>query len=161
MAVNQGAPYSYTRALSDDDEWSDTNFRVNLDYTPNENQLWYFSLTTGYRSGGYILGVNGGKKEKRDEFGVPIGGADLELGTYDKETIDAFEIGYKGLHLDDTLQIFASAYHYDYDGYQDRVVQFDPVVGWATDRVTNADGITNTGFETEITHATTDRLTLS
>ena len=161
LAVNQGAPYSYTRALSDDDEWSDTNFRINLDYTPNENQLWYFSLTTGYRSGGYILGVNGGKKEQRDEFGVPIGGADLELETYDKETIDAFEIGYKGLHLDDTLQIFASAYHYDYDGYQDRVVQFDPVVGWATDRVTNADGITNTGFETEITHATTDRLTLS
>ena len=33
LAVNQGAPYSYTRTVVDDDEWSDTNIRVNLDYT--------------------------------------------------------------------------------------------------------------------------------
>ena len=161
LAVNQGAPYSYTRTVGGDDEWSDTNFRINLDYTPNDSQLWYFSLTTGYRSGGYILGVAGGKESLRDEYGLPIGGPDLYLETYDKETIDAFEIGYKGIHFDDTLQVFASAYHYDYDGYQDRVTQFNPVVGWATDRVTNADGITNTGFETDIIYAATDRLTLS
>ncbi len=160
LAVNQGAPYSYTRTVVDDDEWSDTNIRVNLDYTPNDDQLWYVSFTTGYRSGGYILGVAGGKDSLRDEFGLPIGGADLRLETYDKETIDAFEIGYKGLHLDDTLQIFASTYYYDYDGYQDRVTQFNPNVGWATDRVTNADGITNKGFEAEVTYAATERLTL-
>ena len=110
LAVNQGAPYSYTRTVVDDDEWSDTNIRVNLDYTPNDDQLWYVSYTTGYRSGGYILGVAGGKDSLRDEFGLPIGGADLRLETYDKEGIDAFEIGYKGLHLDDTLQIFALAF---------------------------------------------------
>ena len=121
----------------------------------------YFSYTTGYRSGGYILGVPGGKDSLRDEFGLPIGD-DQRLETYDKETIDATEIGYKGLHFDDTVQIFASIYHYDYDGYQDELQsQFNPNVGWATDRVTNADGITNTGFETEITLAATDRLTLS
>ncbi len=161
LRLNQGWPYSYTRTVGGDDEWSDTNFRMNLDWTPNDNVLMYFSYTTGYRSGGYILGVPGGKDSLRDEFGLPIGGADLRLETYDKETIDATEIGYKGLHFDDTVQIFASVYHYDYDGYQDRVTQFNPNVGWATDRVTNADGITNTGFETEITWAATDRLTLS
>ena len=161
LSLNQGLPYSYTRTVGGDDEWSDTNFRINLDYTPNDSQLWYFSYTTGYRSGGYILGVPGGKDSLRDEFGIPVGGADLKLETYDKETIDATEIGYKGLHLDDTLQVFASVYHYDYEGYQDRVTQFNPNVGWATDRVTNADGITNKGFETEITWAASDRLTLS
>ena len=161
LRLNQGWPYSYTRTVGGDDEWSDTNFRVNLDWTPNDNILMYFSYTTGYRSGGYILGVPGGKDSLRDEFGLPIGGADLRLETYDKETIDATEIGYKGLHFDDTVQIFASIYHYDYDGYQDRVTQFNPNVGWATDRVTNADGITNTGFETEITWAATERLTIA
>tara|TARA_Y100000768_G_scaffold383941_1_gene367002 strand:- start:123 stop:1223 length:1101 start_codon:yes stop_codon:yes gene_type:complete len=161
LRLNQGWPYSYTRTVGGDDEWSDTNFRVNLDWTPNDNVLMYFSYTTGYRSGGYILGVPGGKDSLRDEFGIPIGGADLRLETYDKETIDAAEIGYKGLHFDDTVQIFASIYHYDYDGYQDRVTQYNPNVGYATDRVTNADGITNTGFETEITWAATERLTLS
>jgi outer membrane receptor protein involved in Fe transport len=161
LSLNQGLPYSYTRTVGGDDKWSDTNFRINLDYTPNDTQLWYFSVTTGYRSGGYILGVPGGKDSQRDEFGIPLGGADLALETYDKETIEAFEIGYKGLHLDDTLQVFASVYSYDYDGYQDRVTQFNANVGWATDRVTNADGITNTGFETDIIYAASDKLTLS
>jgi outer membrane receptor protein involved in Fe transport len=161
LSLNQGLPYSYTRTVGGDEKWSDTNFRINLDYSPNDSQLMYFSVTTGYRSGGYILGVPGGKASQRDEFGIPLGGADLALETYDKETIEAFEIGYKGLHLDDTLQVFASVYTYDYDGYQDRVTQLNADVGWATDRVTNADGITNTGFETDIIYAFSDKLTLS
>ena len=161
LSLNQGLPYSYTRTVGGDDKWSDTNFRINLDYSPNDSELWYFSVTTGYRSGGYILGVPGGKASQRDQFGIPLGGADLALETYDKETIEAFEIGYKGIHLDDTLQVFASVYTYDYDGYQDRVTQLNADVGWATDRVTNADGITNTGFETDIIYAFSDKLTLS
>jgi outer membrane receptor protein involved in Fe transport len=161
LSLNQGLPYSYTRTVGGDEKWSDTNFRINLDYSPNDSQLMYFSVTTGYRAGGYILGVPGGKASQRDEFGIPLGGADLALETYDKETIEAFEIGYKGLHLDDTLQVFASVYTYDYDGYQDRVTQLNADVGWATDRVTNADGITNTGFETDIIYAFSDKLTLS
>ena len=161
LSLNQGLPYSYTRTVGGDDKWSDTNFRINLDYSPNDSELWYFSVTTGYRAGGYILGVPGGKDSQRDEFGIPLGGADLALETYDKETIEAFEIGYKGIHLDDTLQVFASVYAYDYDGYQDRVTQLNADVGWATDRVTNADGITNTGFETDIIYAFSDKLTLS
>jgi len=161
LSLNQGLPYSYTRTVGGDEKWSDTNFRINLDYSPNDSQLMYFSVTTGYRSGGYILGVPGGKASQRDEFGIPLGGADLALETYDKETIEAFEIGYKGLHLDDTLQVFASVYTYDYDGYQDRVTQLNADVGWATDRVTNADGIKNTGFETDLIYAFSDKLTLS
>ena len=160
LSLNQGLPYSYTRTVGGDDKWSDTNFRINLDYSPNDSELWYFSVTTGYRAGGYILGVPGGKDSLRDEFGIPVGD-DLALETYDKETIEAFEIGYKGIHLDDTLQVFASVYTYDYDGYQDRVTQLNADVGWATDRVTNADGITNTGFETDIIYAFSDKLTLS
>jgi outer membrane receptor protein involved in Fe transport len=161
LSLNQGLPYSYTRTVGGDDKWSDTNFRINLDYSPNDSQLMYFSVTTGYRSGGYILGVPGGKASQRDEFGLPLGGADLALETYDKETIEAFEIGYKGLHLDDTLQVFASVYTYDYDGYQDRVTQLNSDLGYATDRVTNADGIKNTGFETDLIYAFSDKLTLS
>jgi outer membrane receptor protein involved in Fe transport len=162
LRLNQGMPYSYTRTIDNNDEWSDTNFRVNLDYTPNDYQLWYFSLTTGYRAGGYVLGIGGGKDCQRDATtGVCLGGADLELATYDKEEIEAFEIGYKGLHLDDSLQIFASIYHYNYDGYQDRVNQLDPIRGYGVDQVTNSNGITNKGFETDMIYAATDRLTLA
>jgi len=160
LRLGQGIPYSYTRYVKDEDEWSDTNVRINLDYEPNENQLWYFSYTTGFRSGGYALGISGQYDSQRDEYGVPIG--DLQrLVSYDQEEVQAFEIGYKGLHLEDTLQIFASVYTYEYDGYQDSLNQFDPIRGAGAEFVSNADGITNLGFETEIQYQASDRLNIA
>ena len=125
--------------------WDDTNVRVNLDYEPNENQLWYLSYTTGFRAGGFALGVSGQRDDSRDANGIPDGTGSI-LVDYDEEQVSAFELGYKGLHLDDTLQIFASIYHYDYDGYQDELEQFDPIRGAGTNFVSNADGITNEGL---------------
>ena len=75
--------------------------------------------------------------------------------------MDAIELGYKGLHLDDTLQIFASIYQYDYDGYQDELEQFDPIRGAGANFVSNANGITNKGFEIEMQYQANDRLNLS
>ena len=138
--------YSYTITIGGEDSWDDTNVRVNVDYTPNDNQLWYLSFTTGFRSGGYALGVSGQRDDARDEFGIPNGTGSV-LVSYDQEKVEAVELGYKGLHLDDTLQIFASIYHYDYDGYQDEMQQFDPIRGAGANFVSNADGITNEGFE--------------
>ena len=160
LRLGQGIPYSYTRLVGAEDKWSDTNFRINLDYEPDDNTLWYFSVTTGFRSGGYALGVSGQYDSERDEFGTPIGD-NQRLVSYDEETVEAVEIGYKGLHLDETLQVFASIYQYDYDGYQDELQQFDPIRGAGANFVSNADGITNKGFEVELYYAATERLTLS
>ena len=126
LRVGQGIPYSYTSTIGGEDSWDDTNVRINVDYEPNDNELWYLSYTTGFRAGGYALGVSGQRDNVRDANGVPIG-TDSALVSYDQEEVKAVELGYKGLHLDDTLQIFASIYHYDYDGYQDQLEQFDPI----------------------------------
>ncbi len=160
LRLGQGIPYSYSRLVGDEDKWSDTNFRVNLDYEPNDNQLWYFSLTTGFRSGGYALGTSGQYDNVRDEFGVSTGD-DQRLVSYDQEEVEAIEIGYKGLHLDDTLQIFASIYQYEYDGYQDELNQFDPIRGAGASFVSNANGITNEGFEIELQYQASDRLNIA
>ena len=160
LRLGQGIPYSYTSKIGNTDTWSDTNFRINLDYEPNDYQLWYFSVTTGYRSGGYALGISGQRDDARDANGVPNGTGQV-LVSYDKEEVEAVEIGYKGLHLDDTLQIFASIYQYDYDGYQDELEQFDPIRGSGANFVSNANGITNEGFEIEMNYAASDRLTLA
>ena len=63
--------------------------------------------------------------------------------------------------MDDKLQLFASVYHYDYDGYQDVVTQFDPLRGETAEYSSNANGITNEGFEMEFVYQATDKLTLS
>jgi len=160
LRLGQGIPYSYTSTIPGEDTWSDTNVRANVDYSPNDYQLWYLSYTTGYRAGGYSLGVSGARDDARDENNIPNGTGQI-LVSYDKEEVKAIELGYKGLHVDDTLQIFASIYHYDYDGYQDQVQLFDPIRGAGTEFVDNADGITNQGFEIEMNYAATDRLTIA
>ena len=123
-----------------------------LDWTPNGDQLVYFGITTGYRSGGVALGYSGARDDVRDEYGLPIPGAGIEALSYDKETVESAELGYKGIHMDDRLQLFASVYHYDYDGYQDVVTQFDPLRGETAEYASNANGITNEGFEMEFVY---------
>jgi iron complex outermembrane receptor protein len=160
LRVGQGIPYSYTSSIAGEDSWDDTNVRINVDYEPNDNQLWYFSYTTGFRAGGYALGISGQRDDARDANGVPNGTGSV-LVSYDEETVDAIEIGYKGLHLDDTLQIFASIYQYEYDGYQDELEQFDPIRGAGANFVSNANGITNEGFEIEMQYQANDRLNIA
>ena len=160
LRVGQGIPYSYTSSIAGEDSWDDTNVRINVDYEPNDNQLWYFSYTTGFRAGGYALGISGQRDDARDANGVPNGTGSV-LVSYDEETVDAIEIGYKGLHLDDTLQIFASIYQYDYDGYQDELEQFDPIRGAGANFVSNSNGITNEGFEIEMQYQANDRLNIA
>lgn len=148
----QGIPFSGTQTTRGSDDWGDTNFRVNLDWTPNENILMYFSVTTGYRSGGYSLGVTDARNTDEDGLLLPL--------TYDQEEVMAFEIGYKGMHFNNTLQLNASVYTYDYDNYQDRVDTFDPIRQSQVDIVENADSARNSGFEVEWTWLPTDRWTL-
>ena len=62
-----------------------------------DNILIYLSNTTGYRAGGFNLG-----------FFSPF-------PTYDQEEVLSTELGYKGTHLDNTLQINASMYKYTYE----------------------------------------------
>ena len=161
MRLMQGWPFGYTSRIPGADEWKHTNYRVNLDWTPNGDQLFYFGATSGYRSGGVALGYSGGRDVERDEFGIPLPGDLLEAISYDKETVESVEFGYKGIHMDDKLQIFASIYQYDYDGYQDVITQFDPLRGESAEYASNANGISNEGFEMEFVFAATDRLTLS
>ncbi len=156
-----GMPLSYTSTIEGSDKWSDTNFRVNVDWTPTEDILMYFSFTTGYRAGGYQLGVTDARDNPRDpETGLPLPGAGLEPLTYDKETVESIEIGYKGMHFDGTLQMNMSIYQYTYDGYQDRLNVFDPLRGRGVDIVQNANGVINRGFEVESLWLATERLTI-
>ncbi len=146
-----GLPISFADQSSDDDSWSDFNFRVNLDWSPNDNTLIYGSVTTGYRAGGYSLGLLGTTSAD--------GGATNPPRSYDDETVVAYEIGYKGSLLDDTLQLFSSFYYYDYEGYQDEVSE-DNAAGSTDSVVINAGDATNFGWEIEGTWLPTDNWTL-
>lgn len=148
----QGLPFSFADTTGGDDEWSDVTYRVNLDWTPNADTLVYASVTTGYRAGGYSLGIGDSRGPSSAGTVVPA--------TYDEETIVAYEIGYKGTFLDGRLQLNSSVYHYDFDNYQDRTELFNAGSGTAVDVVQNVDKAQNRGVEIELTWLPTDAWTI-
>ncbi len=70
--------------------------RINLDWTPNDKDLFYASVTSGTRAGGFNLG-NFSQNAK-----------------YKPEELVAYELGYKGEILDGTMQVNSALYYYDY-----------------------------------------------
>lgn len=158
----QGIPTSLAWNVTDEDSWSDSNFRVNLDWTPNDDTLMYFSVTTGYRAGGYSLGVLDARGQNDGEGCINTGFYIncLSPVSYDKETVMAYEIGYKGTLADGRGQVNASIYRYDYEGYQDQIDTYDAAQARSVDTVTNAGDAVNQGFEIEVNWLLGDYLTV-
>ncbi|MCB1685030.1 MAG: TonB-dependent receptor [Pseudomonadales bacterium] len=148
----QGIPYSYADAAEGDDKWDKVTWRANLDWTPNEDTLVYLSATTGYRAGGYSLGIGNSREPTPAGTTVP--------STYDDETVIAYELGYKGTLLDGQLQFNASWYLYQYDNYQDRVPSYNAGAQSNVDVVVNVDEAENMGIELEATWLATDSWTI-
>ena len=68
------------------------------------------------------------------------------------EVVDVLEFGFKSRFLDDTVQLNASAFYYDYEGQQNQVI--DPN---STTFLINLDGEMR-GFEVELVVVASDRL---
>ncbi len=79
-----------------EDDWDSLDYKLGLDWRISENDFVYFSITTGFRAGGFTFA---------DPSSQP--------NAYDPEKITAYEIGYKGSRLDRRLQVALSTYYYD------------------------------------------------
>ena len=49
----KGVPYSRSFYRSMEREFEESNYRINIDYSPTDNALWYLSQTSGHRAGGF------------------------------------------------------------------------------------------------------------
>ncbi|MEI9988590.1 MAG: TonB-dependent receptor [Rhizomicrobium sp.] len=77
--------------------------RFGLNYEFEPDQRVYATYNRGYKSGGFFGGYAG----------------DLsQVAPYQNETVNAYEVGYKGMFLDDTLRFNAAAFYYDYQDMQ-------------------------------------------
>ena len=115
--------------------------RLNIDWDFADNMMMYANVTSGYRSGGYNLVFFSATE------------------TYDPEELIAYEIGFKGQHLDNTLQVFASVYLYDYSNIHTFGAELS-ATGGTTTSVLEADGAQISGAEAEVMYLITDNLTL-
>ena len=82
--------------------------RTALEYTTTQGALIYGSYTRGFKPGGSNLTYG------REEQIAPT----LVKPTFVDEVVDALELGVKGSFVDDRVQLWASAYTYDYKNMQ-------------------------------------------
>ena len=121
-----------------DKEWT---WRVNLDWNITPDNMVYFGVTTGTRSGGYNLVFFS------------------STAAYDPEEITNYEFGYKTQWLDGALQINGSFYYYDYSTIHTVATEI-ATIGGATTSVVEAPGAEIMGAEGDILWLATDNLTL-
>ena len=84
------------------ESYEDVSWKVGIDYTPNDNWLWYAHIGTGYKSGGINVG-----------FGDPG-----EFKIYKDEKILAYEVGFKSTLWDGKARLNVTGFIYDYEDLQ-------------------------------------------
>jgi len=125
--------------------FDDFTARLELDYKPNDDLLFYASYNRGSKSGGFTFST-----------GTPYGGTEVDFVNgipFDPETLNAYEVGMKSNLAGGTTTLNVSAFYYDYKDYQ----AFSQISTVQT--VVNQDA-TAQGLEVELNAAPTDGLTL-
>lgn len=119
----------------------DVTWRINLDYTPTEDDLIYLSATKGLRSGGFNLVFFSSNS------------------VFDSEELIAYELGYKGTFADGQFQLNAAAYLYDYEN----VHTFANGLAFSGGYTTNVVAVPEAemfGLDFDFTWLATDNITL-
>lgn len=139
---------AFSTIVDDSEEWTETTWRVVLDYKTEDDNLWYASVATGFLAGGY--------SETCSQV--------ITCVAYDPETNINYEVGFKGDLMDGILRLNASVFYTDYEDLQrNQVFRFtDPVSGNpGQETITLNAGESNaTGLEVEATWLATENLTI-
>lgn len=100
--------------------------RILVNWQPDDDNLYYFTISRGYKPGGTTPFAN----------------------EYDEEEVTNYEAGWKGTLMEDSLNVAISAYHMEYDAFQ-RTYSPDPD-NPAAQITRNVDGSTITGVEVQL-----------
>ena len=133
--VITGLPFSDTR---ESNTWDSFDPQLILQYDLSDAANVYASYTTAFRSGGYNTGAT-----------------TLDGFTFDKEDMQAIELGYKGELLEGRVRLNMAVFYYDQSDIQ--VTEQDPADP-LRQNVFNTDGESK-GFEFEVTAQLKNELT--
>ena len=136
--------------------WNSTAGHVSIEYTPEDFALIYGRISNGYRSGGYTK-------------------AEGWVRRFDPEILINYEVGAKGLFLDNRLMLTTGLFYQDYYNKQLHGEQIrpeerttrDPETGLAmhtspyTSYTANVDDVAIWGIETEFTFQIDERWRVS
>jgi iron complex outermembrane recepter protein len=123
-------------------DWDDFTPRLALSFDLNDDVTLYGTASRGYKSGGFAtFGYDLNGQDINDDGSAPAGTRPLE---FDPEQVDSYEIGAKTRLLNNTLQVNASLFHYDYTDLQ--LVYFDQ----GSSQVANVGEASGEGLEVDL-----------
>lgn len=125
------------------EDWTEFTYKVGIDFQATDDMLIYAYWARGFRSGGW----NGRNATPAD------------IGPYEPETVDTYEIGVKSEWFENRLRLNLSAFYNSYDDKQEEIIKPDPLLGTVT-VVENAAEATLWGWEVEALAIPTRGLTL-
>ena len=147
-----GFPFEFLDTQDLQDQWRAVTWRIALGWEPTAEELYYFSVGTGYRAGGFNLGI-----------GQPF--------PFDEEYVLSYEAGLKLDLLPQRLRINANAYYYLYEDHQVQANGFVPSelldpsatsgTSFFANAVQNLPEAENFGVEVELFWAATDSLSFN
>jgi iron complex outermembrane receptor protein len=129
------------------EDWSNFSPRLIFDRQFTDDIFGYISYSGGFRSGGWS-----GR-----------GSTEFNIGPYDPEELDNFEIGMRSEFLDGRVRFNVTAFYMDYqDKQEDITIGFTAPDGTVTTDsfVENAANATTKGLEFELYFQATDNLTI-
>ncbi len=143
--------YGFTTdgSINTSDSWSDTQIRVIARYKPTDDAMFYASYTEGFKSGGF------GSFALVDGAGDRIGcctedvtqASGARSRSFQPETVDSYEVGYKGTVFGGATDVNVLAFFYDYKDFQ--ISFFDS--GSGANTVENVGQVDGKGVEGSIT----------
>ncbi|MCY4566419.1 MAG: TonB-dependent receptor [Gammaproteobacteria bacterium] len=129
--------------------FDETTWKVGINFRPDDDNLLYVSVSTGFKAGGFNRGSQA------------FPGAD-SLVTFEPETVSAFEAGWKADLFGNRGRLNVAAFYYDYDDLQ-QAQTFTDASGTITNQTINATSAKVWGLEAEFDAliGESGRLTLS
>lgn len=125
---------------SADEDWSNFSPKLSLDYAAGDHTFLYFTVSDGYKSGGY----NG---QSTNQFVAKL--------PFDEENVRNYEFGIKTDFLDRQARLNLAIFYMDYDDLQVFVVSAETKAGVFVDNAAEAE---ITGLEAEFYYAPTNEL---
>jgi iron complex outermembrane receptor protein len=123
--------------------WSRVTWDATVNFKPTEDTLLFAKVSTGYRAGGFPVGL----------FSVNT------FSTVDPEKLISYELGWKSEFFDNKVRLNGSAYIMDYDDMQVQVLSTDiTAIG---NRLANAGSARIKGIEAELQLAPLSGLLMS
>jgi len=127
--------------LSKSDNWEDLSPKIGVDVDVTDDVLVYASYSNGFRSGGF----NGRTTIANEQ-------------SYDPESLDSYEVGFKSQLFDNKVRLNAAAFYLKYADRQFSAQRSDPDTGALIIILDNAAEARVLGGEAELTIAPTANL---